>query len=200
VAITVAVPLSADHTSAIHAIIGRLRVRTGIEEVSSPTPHLTLLVLLEAPSLREVDDTIATVAGASAPFTARARGFGAFADEDAQPVLYTPVVRGDALARLHRSLYDAFVELGARIDGHYGPDTWIPHVTICNQDLTPEHLGDLTRSLARDHMITWRLTVDHVARFGPGNDVVTFPLRARSGGPSPLDPAGAVSKTEHIAT
>jgi 2'-5' RNA ligase len=183
VAITVAVPLTADHTTAIDAIIGRLRARTGIEEIPPPTPHLTLLVLLEAPPLGAVDDTIATVAAGMDRFTARARGFGVFADEHDQLVLYTPVVRGDALAELHRSLYDEFVELGARIDGHYRPETWIPHVTICNQDLTPDHLGDLTRSLASEHMITWRLTVDHVARFGPGFDVVTFPLRAtRSSG------------------
>jgi 2'-5' RNA ligase len=178
VGITVAVPLTADHTTAIDAIIDRLRARTGIEEIPHPTPHLTLLVLLEAPPLEAVDDAIARIAATSAPFTARARGFGVFADEHDQLALYIPVVRGDGLAELHLTLYDAFLELGARIDGHGRPDTWIPHITICNQDLTPGLLGDLMRSLASAHMITWRVKVDHVARYGPGADVATFPLRA----------------------
>jgi 2'-5' RNA ligase len=178
VALSIGVPLARDHAAAIEAIIGRLRARTDWIALAHPSPHLTLLVLLEAPPLDTVDEIIRKVARRTPVFPARARGYGVFADEHEQLVLYTPVVRSDALTRLHRSLFDAFDDIGAGVDGHYYPEAWLPHITLCNRDLTPEVLGELVASMATARAISWRLNLDRVARFGPDVETSTFSLSA----------------------
>jgi 2'-5' RNA ligase len=178
VAFTVGVQLTADHVGAIETIFERVRERPGCSDLAHPVPHLTLLVLLEAPSLDRIDHTLARIALRASAFFARARGFGVFADEHDQLALYTPVVRNRALNALHRSLFDAFTSVGARVDGHYQPDTWLPHVTLCNRHLTPDTLREIVTSMASARMITWRLRIDHLARFGRGAETRTFPLRS----------------------
>jgi 2'-5' RNA ligase len=178
VALTIGVPLARDHAAAIEVIFRRLRARTDWTALAHPSPHLTLLVLLEAPPLDTVDDIIRKVAGRTLVFPARARGYGVFADEHEQLVLYTPVVRTGALTNLHRSLFQAFDDIGAYVDGHYHPDAWLPHITLCNRHLTPEILGELVAAMATARAISWRLNLDRVARFGPGVETSTFPLRA----------------------
>lgn len=176
-ALTVGVPLASDHAAAIEDLFRRLRARTELRELPRPTPHLSLLVVLDAPPLDVVDDLLGDVARRTTAFSARARGYGVFADELDELVLYAPVVRSDALAQLHRNLFEAFTKSGARIDGHYHPDTWLPHVTLFHRHLTPERLGEIVASLATTRMITWRLTVDHLARFGPDFQTSTVSLR-----------------------
>jgi len=186
--LTIGVPLATDHAAAIQAIIDRLRARTGLRGLPYPSPHLTLLVLLEAPSLETVDGIIASVALRTSAFSARARGYGVFVDEHDQFVLFTPVVRGDALTSLHRSLFEAFVARGARVDGHYRPETWLPHVTLCNRQLTPAVLGEFVTSMATARMITWRFNIDRVARLGPGLEESEFPLALAPGDPEDVHP------------
>jgi 2'-5' RNA ligase len=162
--------------TALEALFARVRARTGDADLSIPTPHVTLVVLLESPPLAGVDEIIERVAIETRPFPARARGFGVFADEDGQLVLYAPVVRSTALNDLHRSLFEAFTSAGVRVDGYYHPGAWLPHITLCNGRLTPELLGTVVTSLAGAHMLTWRLPVHCLARFGPGVAARAFPM------------------------
>jgi 2'-5' RNA ligase len=177
VALTVCVPLVGDHARVASAIAGQVHTRLAPGGGVGP-PHLSLAVLLAAPEPELVDSVAMRVAQHTAAFSVRSRGCAVFADEHDQLTLYTPVVRTDALAALHRELFDEFVAAGCEVDGHYHPEGWIPHVTLCGRTLEPRVLGEVIASTAALRTISWRLRVETIARLGPGHEFTSFALAA----------------------
>jgi 2'-5' RNA ligase len=177
VALTVGVPLAREHALATLTIPDPLRERLTVKGAPEWLPHLSLLVLVDPPGIERVDEILAGAAQRTRAFSARARGYGVFAEEPDGLVLYAPVVRSETLTQLHRELFDAFDAVGARVDGHYHPDAWLPHITLCTGTLTATVVGELVASMAAARAITWSLRVDRITRLGPGAETSVFGLR-----------------------
>lgn len=175
-AVTLGVPLDRDHA----AVVRDLAARLGSPPSDIPLcPHVSLLVLLDDPQRTSVDAALRRVAARTPPFSVRARDFGAFDDGDGGLVLHVPVVRTTALASLHRELFDAVTAAGARVDGHYTPASWFPHVTLWDR-LTPSALASAVATLAARPPLAWTLPVTHLSRLEASGIATTAPLEGPS--------------------
>lgn len=100
-----------------------------------PFPHLTLFGFegIEHPRVQRVLETFTERQG---PVTLRGVGLGLFLKPS--PVVYLPVIRTPELDALHRALWDEVGPLGGHRFRLYGPDHWIPHLTLAQFDLNPQ--------------------------------------------------------------
>jgi 2'-5' RNA ligase len=93
------------------------------------------------------DEVIRRVAARTAPFTVHSAGLGVFGGSP--PVVHIMVARSPAAAALAETLE---LELAAAgypgTDPYFGPDKWIPHITIANRNLAEVELGPLLAWLA----------------------------------------------------
>lgn len=155
-AVTVGVALDRDHVDAVRCLQRRLGVPA--TERSSP-PHITLVVVLEAPDRATVDAAVAAVAARTPAFTVRARGLGVFHDGGGGPVLHVPVVRTPELARLHQDVHDAVVAAGGVVEGRSAPASWSPHITLWDRGLTADRLACAVADLVSAPPIAWTVPV-----------------------------------------
>lgn len=97
-----------------------------------PFPHLTLFGFegIEHPRVQRVLETFSE---SHAPVAVRGVGLGLFLRP--APVVYLPVIRSPELDHLHRLLWEALGELGGHRYRLYGPDHWLPHLTLAQFDL-----------------------------------------------------------------
>lgn len=95
-------------------------------------PHISYH-LGDCPAEPPVTTKLATLAGGYAPFAARVSGLGIFGG--AAPVVYLAVARGPRLAALHLEVLGLMRELGFENNQYYEPETWLPHITIAQQNV-----------------------------------------------------------------
>ena len=151
--------LSPPHVLHINEIIKQLEAKFGLDDVQATLdPHLTyqLAGVRKLGSLKKV---LADVADATQPFPAFTTGLGVF--PGAQPVIYIPVLRSDALNALHRRILAATAPLCLRTDKFSGPDCWLPHISLALHDTTPDLLGPVLRYLNQE-AYNLRLTIDNI--------------------------------------
>jgi 2'-5' RNA ligase len=176
-ALTIGIPLAGDHGVAAMSFVDGLCAQSGVALRRQASPHISLAVVLQSPDVEVVDELVAEAARRFAAFSVRARGVGLFTGvDDDDLVLYAPVVRSERLARLHRALFDTLTAADTHVEGHYHPDAWLPHVTLCHEALTPERVGIVASALARSHGLAWTLPVERLARLGPNGAAAMFPL------------------------
>src|SRR5512133_630211 len=80
------------------------------------------------------------------PFHIRTTGLGIFTGP--LPVIFVPVVRGPRLNRLHYALWEAARPAAEGLVEVYGPDTWVPHITLAYGDLDNAMLSEVVRFLS----------------------------------------------------
>ena len=151
--------LSAPHVLHINGIIKRLEEKFGLDDVQATLdPHLTyqLAGVRKLSSLKKV---LADVADTTPPFPAFTTGLGVF--PGAQPVIYIPVLRSDALNALHRRILAATAPLCLRTDKFSGPDCWLPHISLALHDTTPDLLGPVLSYLNQE-AYNLKLTIDNI--------------------------------------
>ncbi len=132
-----------DHTSEqiVRALWGELAERYDLRIVAQrvPYPHFSYHIA-EDYDLARTEAALAHVAAQVQPFTVHVTGLGAF--EGPEVVLYLAVARDAALDQLHAALWQALAEDGVAQGASplYAPDTWIPHITLAQGDLTADLL------------------------------------------------------------
>lgn len=109
----------------------------GVKRV--PFPHLTLFGFegIDHPRVQRILESACEVHG---PVEVRGVGLGLFLTP--APVVYLPVIRTPQLDALHRALWEALGHLGGHRFRLYGPDHWIPHMTLAQFDLGPQQALD----------------------------------------------------------
>ncbi|HEY8323042.1 MAG TPA: 2'-5' RNA ligase family protein [Ktedonobacterales bacterium] len=126
---------------AVRALWAELETRHDLREAprSVPFPHCSYQIAAEY-DLATLGAILSQVAARHAPFSVDVSGLGAF--EAPEPVLYLAVRRNAALDALHAALWRALVEGGVAREWSplYAPDSWVPHITLAQRDLTPEGL------------------------------------------------------------
>lgn len=115
-----------------------------------PFPHLTLFGFegIDHPRVQRVLECFTEKQG---PVPVRGIGLGLFLKP--APVVYLPVIRTPELDALHRALWEELGQLGGHRFRLYGPDHWIPHLTLAQFDLDPPQAlaaVDLMRDLDPD--------------------------------------------------
>ena len=132
----------------------------------SPLPHFSYQVARDY-DLGVLQDVVASVADGARALRVQATGLGVFTGP--APVLYVPIVRSPELARFHVTLWSAASVAAEKLDQHYHPSTWVPHVSLAFGDTTPAKLAAAVELLSgRD--LAWDLELDNLAIVkGAGN-------------------------------
>lgn len=129
--------------SRIRELWDRLEADLGLRGVRKvPFPHLTWLgcEMLDTPRFVEILGTFSALSG---PVKARSASLGLFLKP--APVLHLAVVRSPELERMHRQLWDLVETCAAEMHALYRPDLWVPHITLAQGDLEPEHVPEALR-------------------------------------------------------
>ena len=152
--------LSPPHVSQINTIIKRLEDKFGLDDVQATLdPHLTYQ-LAGVKKLSSLKKVLNDVAAATEPFTAFTTGLGVF--PGAQPVIYIPVLRSDALNALHHRILAATAPLCLRTDRFSGADCWLPHISLALHDTTPALLGPVLNFL-NEEAYNMQILIDNIA-------------------------------------
>ncbi len=152
--------LDSTHTAQVECLWAELDADFGVRGVViTPYPHVSYHVAAQY-DLPRLAPLLHWLAGETAPFRLRTAGLGVFTG--AQPVLYLPVVRTEALSRLHAMLWAAIAPVAEGSDGYYHPDHWMPHITIGFGDVTPARLAPIIERLAA-RSFNWDIGIDQFA-------------------------------------
>ena len=130
-------------------LAGSYHLRAAAQRV--PYPHVSYHIA-EGYDFARTEAALARVAAQVQPFTVQMTGLGAF--EGPEVVLYLAVARNAALDRLHAALWQALAEAGVAQGASplYAPDTWIPHITLAQGDLTADLLHAIQSAWAERDM------------------------------------------------
>lgn len=133
----------------------------------SPLPHFSYQVARDY-DLEVLQDVVAKVAASVRPLRVQAAGLGVFTGP--APVLYVPIVRSPELARFQVAVWSAASVAAERLDQHYHPASWLPHVSLAFGDTTPAKVAAAVELLA-ERDLAWDLELDNLAIVkGAGNE------------------------------
>jgi len=93
-------------------------------------------------------------------FKVAVSGIGIFTGTD--PVLYLNVVKNRALMALHEVLWDKLSPFAEDFNAYYGPNDWVPHITLVYGMLLPEDLCCAVTELMYEPF-SFELTIDNLA-------------------------------------
>ena len=97
------------------------------------------------------------------------------------PTLYVPIVRSPELARFQVAVWSAASVAAEKLDQHYHPASWVPHVSLAFGDTAPASIAAAVELLS-ERDLSWDLELDNLAIVkGAGNKpqelVGRYPLK-----------------------
>ena len=132
----------------------------------SPLPHFSYQVARDY-DLDVLQDVVAKVAAGARPLRVQTSGLGIFTGPS--PVLYVPIVRSPELARFQVAVWSAASVAAEKLDQHYHPASWLPHVSLAFGDTTPATVGAAAELLS-ERDLSWDIELDNLAIIrGAGN-------------------------------
>lgn len=144
----------------------------------SPLPHFSYQVARDY-DLEVLQQAVAGLAARARALRVQTAGLGVFTGP--APILYVPVVRSPELTRFQVAVWSAASVAAEKLDQHYHPASWVPHVSLAFGDTTPSKLAAAVELLSgRD--LAWDVELDNLAIIkGAGNRpqelVGRYPLR-----------------------
>lgn len=152
--------LDQQHTIAVEALWQELEEYCDLTGIKvTPYPHFSWQTAEEYdwPALETI---LAQLAAEIKPFAVDTTGLAIFSGE--KPVVYIPLIRSPALSDLHWLLWEQLFAISDHPSLFYAPESWVPHVTLAQLDVTVDHIGCLVDLLAyREY--NWRLWIDNLA-------------------------------------
>lgn len=132
----------------------------------SPLPHFSYQVA-RAYDLGVLQDVMASFARGARALRVQTAGLGIFTG--AAPILYVPIVRSPELARFQVAVWSAASVAAERLDQHYHPASWVPHVSLAFGDTSPAKVAAAVELLS-ERDLAWDLELDNLAIIkGAGN-------------------------------
>jgi 2'-5' RNA ligase len=132
----------------------------------SPLPHFSYQVARDY-DLDALADVVAGLAAGARALRVQTAGLGVFTG--ASPVLHLPIVRSPELARFHVAVWSAGSVAANKLDQHYHPASWTPHVSLAFGDTTPAKVAAAVELLS-ERDLAWDLELDNLAIIkGAGN-------------------------------
>jgi 2'-5' RNA ligase len=152
--------LDEQYTTRVKDIWSLLFVECGLNAVNiAPYPHFSFHGA-ERYDLQEMDARLTELTRTIPPFTIRTTGLGMFTGKN--PVVFMPIRLDKTLLDIHQTLWVRTSSLGLRLNEHYRPGVWVPHITLAIHDVTPENIDCVARKLI-DRNLTWEIPILKVA-------------------------------------
>ncbi len=167
--------LDAEHERLVEDLWAELKNGFGVRGIyQTPFVHFSYQIA-ESYDLAALEPLLRRLARSTAPFHIWTTGLGVFTG--ARPVLYIPVVRGPALDRFHRALWEAIAASGAAggVADYYGPARWMPHITIGFGDINRDNLCSIMPALS-ERDFAWEIAIDNVVVGGEKGILLRVPL------------------------
>ena len=107
-----------------------------------------------------LEEIIHDVANARPPLVVRTTGLALFTG--VRPVIYIPVVKAAPLLELHAHIWRSAQPASQELSPYYAPDSWMPHISLAYEDVTPANVGAVIESLAF-RSFNWEMTIDNIS-------------------------------------
>ena len=152
--------LDTKHCEKVDALWADLKREFGLKDAANAFPHVSYQVA-ERYDMPRARGVLQRLARRMIPLHVRTSGLGIFTGES--PILYIAVARSIQLASFHSRLWERISRTAHGIHTpHYGPDNFMPHITLAAGDLKAEQLPDVVRLLAV-RPFSWEITLDNLA-------------------------------------
>lgn len=152
--------LDTEHSDIIERLWSDLEREFGLVEACRAYPHVSYQVVEQYDPPR-VKGVLRRFARAASPFHIRTSGLGVFLGD--MPTLYVTVARSEQLSSFHARLWKRLSRTATGIhEHHYGPDNFIPHITLAAGDLTKQQIPDVIRYLSQ-RAYNWEISIDNLA-------------------------------------
>ena len=170
--------LDQEHCDKVESLWDELEREFGLKSAAAAYPHFSYQVV-ERYDVQRVKDTLTRLTHSAAPFNVHTSGLGIFTGDS--PTLYITVARSVYLTKFHSHLWKRLSKTGRAIHTHhYGPDNFVPHITLAAGDLTLEHLPEAVKLLG-SRSFNWNIHIDNVALVldaqGDRDQWIRYPLQ-----------------------
>lgn len=126
---------------------------------SDPLAHLSFQVFDDVDVSSLIVD-LQEWTGARESFRVLTSGLGIF--PGSRPVLYLPVVRGPILHQLHQHMYEWLTWRGYTPRRLYGPQFWIPHITLVIGEQGRSNLQEVIHYLC-ERPLQWEIEINNIS-------------------------------------
>lgn len=125
----------------------------------SPLPHFSYQVARDY-DLDVLQEVVTRLAGGARALRVQTAGLGIFTGPS--PILHLPIVRSPELARFQVAVWSAASVAAEKLDQHYHPASWVPHVSLAFGDTSPAKLAAAVELLS-ERDLAWDLELDNLA-------------------------------------
>ncbi|MBT3336427.1 MAG: 2'-5' RNA ligase family protein [Anaerolineae bacterium] len=151
--------LDKEHYAHVENIWQMLEDECGLAGIKvTPFPHFSWLIARDF-DWKALEETLKEIAKKTRPFTINTGGIGLFSGPS--PVIFIPIIRTKALNKLHQHIWDAIQPLGEDISPYYAPQSWVPHITLAQIDVSKENIACVMERLAFQ-TFTWEIQVNSI--------------------------------------
>ncbi len=125
----------------------------------SPIPHFSWQIAGDY-NLNQLVDRISKTVQVISPVRVRTNGIGLFTGF--RQVVYIPIIKDCELINIHTQIWTATQTISTELSPLYSPSSWVPHITLIHENLTPENIGPVMKYLASS-TYNWEMTIDKIA-------------------------------------
>ncbi|HEX2293943.1 MAG TPA: 2'-5' RNA ligase family protein [Actinomycetota bacterium] len=160
--------LPAEAAERVRDLWGELEKELGLKAATiSPLPHFSYQVARDY-DLDALAEVVSSLAAASRPLRVQTAGLGIFTGP--APIVHVPVVRSPELTRFQLAVWSAASVAATKLDQHYHPASWVPHVSLAFGDTTPATAAAAVELLA-ERDLSWDLELEDLSIVkGAGNE------------------------------
>ncbi len=152
--------LDSAHSDEVRAVWSMLSERFGLQQqFADPIPHLSYHVAQGYPS-EHLANRLKAIGRTACPLTIRTCGLSVLFGAHGQFVT-VPVVRDEALSKLHLQLWNEVHTMSDRPSDVYAPNLWFPHITLVQTEPPRCPLPAVIEALS-ERSFRWEFTVDEV--------------------------------------
>lgn len=110
----------------------------------TPLPHFSWQSAEEY-HVEKIEDILSQIAQETEPFEITTAGYGVFSG--LSPVLYLTIVKTEHLLMLHKRIWNEALPYVGKKNVYYGPDLWVPHISLAYHDLNSETIACAMKDL-----------------------------------------------------
>ena len=163
--------LDETHSRRVELLWEDLRQRFGVTSgIICRYPHISYLAA-KSIDPRIVSGLVEPIASTTEPMTIHASGLCLFTTKT--PVIHIPVARTVELSALHQRIWEACADVVESPSAPFAPQTWMPHITLAQEGISKENLGEVVTWLAGLDL-HWTIPIDNLAVIDSEGERETF--------------------------
>ncbi len=163
--------LDREHYARVEELWAALQKKFGLNGIyATPFPHFTFQVV-EHYDLEQLGPILQDFAEKQTSFKVKTGGLGIF--NGPQPIVYIPLTRTLELSQLHAALWGTLSKTATGVNPYYQNEVWLPHISLCFDDLTPELLPEVINWLNAQNFY-WEIGINNFAIVGDAGQEQTL--------------------------